>query len=80
MPGNPTQPILPSKKGTVIAGGTTIFAPLIPWLWNMHYPDRPMTPEVAAAAAGAVVLVLGFCYNIFVALLKKVGINPEGEG
>ena len=72
------QPILPSRKGTAIAGGTSIFAPMVPWVWGMWFPDRPMTPEIAAAAAGVVVLILGFFYNIVVALLKKLGVDPTG--
>ena len=78
------QQIHPSTKGVVIAGGTTVFAPIVPWLWNMYMPDKPMTPEVAAASAGAVVLILGVFYNIGTvlwhivrAILKKYGINPD---
>lgn len=81
--------ILPSAKGTVIAGGTTVIGPLVPLIWELYInPARPLTNTESAAAAGGVVLLLGIAWNlcsfagrILIAILKKYGINPdETEG
>lgn len=65
-----------TTRGLTIGGSTIIVAPLVPFFWNRVFPEWPMNPEVAAAAAGVVTVFLGFVYAVMIKILQKYGIAP----
>lgn len=65
-----------TNRGLAIGGSTIIVAPLVPFFWNRAFPEWPMNPEVAAAAAGLVTVFLGFIYAVVLKVLQKYDIAP----
>ena len=65
-----------TNRGLVIGGSTIAVAPLVPFFWNRAFPEWPMNPEVAAAAAGVVTVFLGFAYAVILTILQKYDIAP----
>ena len=65
-------------KGVTIAGSSTGLALVINWLYGLKYGSQ-IPPDVAIVMAGFLGFMSGRIWNIIEQLLKKKGIDPEGE-
>lgn len=51
---------VPDRKIKAVGAGGIAVAPVLVWIWGMLMPEQPMPPEVAAALAGVVAMVMGY--------------------
>lgn len=65
-------------KGATIAGSGTGLALVINWVYKLKFGTE-IPPDVAIVLAGVLSFVAGRVWVIMAQILKKWGINPEGE-
>ena len=79
MTGIPTtQMSTQVTKGVTIAGSSTGLALVINWVWKLKYGSE-IPPEVAIVLAGFLGFAAGRIWNLIEQILKKRGIDLEGE-